>query len=93
MDERGPAAVADAPLEPALAVDARVGVEDRAQSLADLVVGAHGVSLLVCGGSCYLSGFVPAIQMITRLNFPSASKSKKLQLCMSFFEPSFSSPM
>ena len=39
------------------------------------------------------SGFVPAIQMITRLNFPSASKSKKLQLCMSFCEPSFSSPM
>ena len=33
----------------------------------------------------YFSGFVPAIQMITRLNFPSASMSKKLQLCMSFF--------
>ena len=41
----------------------------------------------------YFSGFVPAIQMITRLNFPSASKSNKLQLCMSFFEPSFSSPI
>ena len=41
----------------------------------------------------YLSGFVPAIQMITRLNFPSASMSKKLQLCMSFFVPSTSSPM
>ena len=37
----------------------------------------------------YFSGFVPAIQMITRLNFPSASTSKKLQLCMSFFVPSF----
>ena len=43
--------------------------------------------------SLYFSGFVPAIQMITRLNFPSASMSKKLQLCMSFFVPSFSSPM
>ena len=31
--------------------------------------------------------------MMTRLNFPSASKSKKLQLCMSFSEPSCSSPM
>ena len=41
----------------------------------------------------YFSGFVPAIQMITRLNFPSASMSKKLQLCMSFFVPSLSSPM
>ena len=41
----------------------------------------------------YFSGFVPAIQMITRLNFPSASMSKKLQLCMSFFVPSSSSPM
>ena len=40
----------------------------------------------------HCSGFVPAIQMITRVNFPSASKSKKLQLCMSFFEPSLSSP-
>ena len=30
--------------------------------------------------------------MITRVNFPSASTSKKLQLCMSFFEPSLSSP-
>ena len=39
------------------------------------------------------SGFVPAIQMITRLNFPAASKSKKLQLCMSLLEPSFSSPI
>ena len=36
----------------------------------------------------YFSGFVPAIQMMTRLNFPSASMSKKLQLCMSFFVPS-----
>ena len=41
----------------------------------------------------YLSGLVPAIQMMTRVNFPSASKEKKLQLCMSFFEPSFNSPM
>ena len=41
----------------------------------------------------YLSGFVPAIQMITRLNSPSAFTSKKLQLCMSFFDPSESSPM
>ena len=40
----------------------------------------------------YLSGLVPAIQMITRLKRPSASKSKKLQLCMSFTVPSFSSP-
>ena len=47
MDERRPAAVADAPLEPALAVDAGVGVEDRAQGLADLVAGAYGVSFLV----------------------------------------------
>ena len=31
---------------------------------------------------------LPAIQMMTRLNFPSASKSKKSQLCMSFCEPS-----
>jgi pimeloyl-ACP methyl ester carboxylesterase len=43
--------------------------------------------------AAYFSGFVPAIQMITRLNFPSASMSKKLQLCMSFFVPSTSSPM
>ena len=41
----------------------------------------------------YLSGFVPAIQMMTRENLPSASTSKKLQLCMSFFVPSTSSPM
>jgi hypothetical protein len=41
----------------------------------------------------YLSGFVPAIQMMTRVNWPSALTSKKLQLCMSFFVPSFSSPM
>jgi hypothetical protein len=41
----------------------------------------------------YFSGFVPAIQMITLLNRPSASMSKKLQLCMSFFVPSRSSPI
>ena len=41
----------------------------------------------------YFSGFVPAIQMMTRVNCPSASMSKKLQLCMSFFVPSESSPM
>ena len=40
----------------------------------------------------YLSGLVPAIQMITRVNSPSALTSKKLQLCMSFFVPSTSSP-
>ncbi len=40
----------------------------------------------------YCSGFVPAIQMITRVNFPSSLKVKKLQLCMSFLEPSLSSP-
>ena len=43
--------------------------------------------------SGYFSGLVPAIQMMTRENFPSASTSKKLQLCMSFFVPSTSSPM
>ena len=41
----------------------------------------------------YFSGFVPAIQMMTRVNWPSALMSKKLQLCMSFFVPSESSPM
>ena len=48
-------------------------------------------ALRACWRVCkrYFSGFVPAIQMITRLNFPSASMSKKLQLCMSFFVPSF----
>ena len=45
------------------------------------------------GRALYLSGFVPAIQMITRLNRPLASTSKKLQLCISFFVPSTSSPM
>src|SRR5205823_13710807 len=41
----------------------------------------------------YFSGFVPAIQMMTRANWPLPSMSKKLQLCMSFFVPSVSSPM
>ena len=41
----------------------------------------------------YLSGFVPAIQMMTRVNSPAALMSKKLQLCMSFVVPSVSSPM
>jgi len=41
----------------------------------------------------YFSGFVPAIQMMTRVNCPSGLMSKKLQLCMSFFVPSTSSPM
>ena len=41
----------------------------------------------------YFSGFEPAIQMITRLNFPRSSNVKKLQLCMSFSVPSRSSPM
>ena len=41
----------------------------------------------------YFSGFVPAIQMMTLVNRPSALMSKKLQLCMSFFVPSESSPM
>ena len=40
----------------------------------------------------YLSGFAPAIQMITRVKRPSGPTSKKLQLCMSFFVPSTSSP-
>ena len=31
--------------------------------------------------------------MMTRENFPSSLKSKKLQLCMSFLVPSLSSPM
>ena len=41
----------------------------------------------------YLSGFAPAIQMMTRVNFPSGPTSKKLQLCISFLAPSRSSPM
>jgi hypothetical protein len=48
---------------------------------------------LPAGEPAYFSGFVPAIQMMTRENLPSASTSKKLQLCMSFFVPSASSPM
>jgi hypothetical protein len=46
-----------------------------------------------CGALGYFSGFFPAIQMMTRVNLPSPSTSKKLQLCMSFFVPSLSSPM
>src|SRR3954465_4696933 len=42
--------------------------------------------------SSQCSGFVPAIQMIRRVDFPAASQAKKLELCMSFFEPSSSSP-
>jgi hypothetical protein len=40
-----------------------------------------------------LERFVPAIQMIIRLNLASESTSKKLQLGMSLFVLSSSSPM
>ena len=84
VNERRPPAVADPALEAALAVDARIGVED----LRSASPGCPSRP-----SPAHFRGFVPAIQMITRLNFPSPSNAKKLQLCMSFFVPSFSSPM
>ena len=63
---------------------------DRGRDPAALVEGA-GVRLLRLEQSTQtnlvrvetqLSGFVPSIQMITRVNLPSEPTSKKLQLCI-----------
>jgi hypothetical protein len=72
--------------------DAGLVLDDQPGEAGDPIRARH--ALAACGRRLvYFSGFVPAIQMMTRENLPSASTSKKLQLCMSFFVPSASSPM
>ena len=66
---------------------------DRERVLPRAPLGARLAGPVPRSAPRYFSGFVPAIQMMTRLNLPASSKSKKLQLCMSFLEPSFSSPI
>ena len=66
---------------------------DRDRVLPRAPLGARLAGPVPRSAPRYFSGFVPAIQMMTRLNLPASSKSKKLQLCISLLEPSFSSPI
>ena len=85
--------VAKARLDPALVGPVTAALEQLGAIYARLKGDISVPRLVLEDRWRYLSGFAPAIQMMTRVNFPSGPTSKKLQLCISFLAPSRSSPM